>query len=120
MSIDYKALTKFMAENVCYQEFFTDVIDIDEFTDVIYGYSFTNLVIFTDEQVNAMSEYMDLTKSQIYKFFTLPVLIQLHRVNKRRHKLKCRQLSPYSLPLYALLPYTAIIAESNKRQGLTA
>ena len=99
----YKDLTKYLAENrVNYQDFFSEAaISPDEFSNVIYSGR-----MFTDDQADSMGEYLGLSPDQFYDLFSVPAMEEYRRRRSGR-----RQHIPwYSLPLYASIPYEAIIS----------
>ena len=98
----YKDLTKYLAENrVNYQDFFSEAIDPEEFFSVIYHSRF-----FTDDQADSMGEYLGLSPEQFYDFFSVPVMEEY----RRRRRSGRGHIPRYSLPLYASIPYEAIIS----------
>ena len=98
----YKDLTKYLAENrVNYQDFFSEAINPEDFFRVIYS------GIFTDEEADSMGEYLGLSPDQFYDLFSVPVMEEYRR---RRRSCRGRIPSLYSLPLYASIPYEAIIS----------
>lgn len=99
----YKDLTKYLAENrVSYQDFFSEAaISPDEFLSVIYSGG-----MFADEQADSMGEYLGLSPDQFYDFFSVPVMEEY----RRRRRSGRGHIPRYSLPLYASIPYEAIIS----------
>lgn len=105
----YKDLTKYLAENkVSYQDFFSEAINPDEFLSVIYSGG-----MFADDQADSMGEYLGLSPDQFYDLFSVPVMEEYRR---RRRSGRGRIPSLYSLPLYASIPYEAIISHIYSRK----
>lgn len=100
----YKDLTKYLAENrVSYPDFFAEAINPDEFSSVIYSGG-----MFTDEEADSMGEYLGLSPDQFYDLFSVPAMEEY----RRRRRSGRGHIPRYSLPLYASIPYEAIISRT--------
>lgn len=105
----YKDLTKYLAENrVNYQDFFSEAaISPDEFLSIIYSGH-----MFTDEEAGSMGEYLGLSPDQFYDLFSIPAMEEY----RRRRRSGRGHIPWYSLPLYASIPYEAIISRIYSRK----